>query len=157
MLSGIVRLQSRRNKMRCVFCFVVLVLPLVTRAEERPDDLTKLQGEWRVLASASGDKETTNVRLTFSRNKMALKLDNDREEAIEANFVLDAAKQLKTITFTTKSEGKKPQTPEKFLGVYKFEGNLLILHMGEKRPEDFRPADNKTILLVLEKIVEPKK
>ena len=157
-----------RFQLLTLVMMVLFVGPLVTaddpNAEVVKKENPKLEGTWVVVKSeVAGIKDDSSSKVirtyTFKDSKVIIK--NGDEVATEAPFEIDPKKSPKTIDFDfpvkdAKQNPKKEKTP----GIYKFEGEMLIVcHTvwGFPRPKKFSTDEKEKSILITMKRELPAK
>jgi RNA polymerase sigma factor (sigma-70 family) len=123
-------------------------------ADKKPDK-EKLQGEWKVVSIKLGgqdhpNKDQVGDTMTFKGDSMAL-------TPYKAEFKLDPATDPKQVDFTLTESPDPNQKGQVSLGIYKLDGDKLILHAARpgagERPTDFESKDGQvSMLFTLERV-----
>ena len=112
-------------------------------------DLDGLGGEAWTVFEFNGKKVVGSTdKVSFTKGKATWKVMTDEgPEEIETGFRYDAAKKPKEIDLSL------PGDPRRLLpGIYKIEGEFLIVCLGSERPTEFiGGANRKTTLLVFKR------
>jgi uncharacterized protein (TIGR03067 family) len=122
--------------------------------KEVPRELMPFQGTWKLLKAEVNGKEQdggtpTDVRFTFSGNKLSVQKSKDAPET--ATYSVEQKKDPNEIDIVG---GPKN---EKSLGIYKFEKDNKLMVCLVKKAEGPRPkkfGEPEAIVILLEKVKE---
>jgi uncharacterized protein (TIGR03067 family) len=127
--------------MRTLWVLPLLMLAVPDRQDPTPKDaglpVDQIIGDWRCI-NDTGDTVHT-FRITRTDSLWSINGQPHPDNGLSADIVLDATKNPATIDFTPKRGG------EKILGIWKVEGDKLILafHGGnQSRPTEFVQSAN---------------
>jgi uncharacterized protein (TIGR03067 family) len=143
------------RSVRLLAAFALLLIPALVRADVKDDvqaELKKFTGTWKVVSvEVNGDKipdeKREKARLIFDGEKVTFKDFGDDKEQ-KTTFKVDPSKKPATIDIEA-----PPGEKESVQGIYKFEDGKLTIcgSTTGTRPTEFKAADKKVVLLVLEK------
>ena len=134
----------------CLFCLILAPMAFAASQLDVPamkKDLAKFQGSWQAVSvinmegKPASAEEAQQLRLVVEGNTFTLR---EKDTTLRGTFSIDPTRVPKTIDFTL--DGAKPE--EKFLGIYRLEGDLrrsCFAPPGKERPKDF-PSDPKGYL-----------
>jgi uncharacterized protein (TIGR03067 family) len=134
----------------CLFCLILAPMAFAVNQVDQSavkKDLAKFQGSWQAVSAINMEgkpasaEEAQQLRLVVEGNTFTLR---EKDTTIRGTFSIDPTRVPKTIDFTL--DGAKAE--EKFLGIYRLEGDLrrsCFAPPGKERPKDF-PSDGKGYL-----------
>jgi uncharacterized protein (TIGR03067 family) len=141
-------------------CAVGALTACASGCKKPPDDKTLAQGEWTVVAVDFPESAPADERQEDALKDVAVVVQGDRvtithpkeKESIAASFTLDpmkTPKELDITDVTVSGGGEEEQKSAHTRGIYKFEGDELVLALtlgnGKDfpRPTEFSPSADK--------------
>jgi uncharacterized protein (TIGR03067 family) len=143
-----------------LFALILLAVfagALPARADDKPDDLAKLKGIWRVEATVFNGvpveaEKLKDRTMEFDGKELVPVVGKDKKKAL--TVTVDAAKTPKEIDL------KNPEKDQPGLGIYELTGDELKLCYGEPgaaRPTEMKSeAGSRVFYLVLKREKEKK-
>jgi uncharacterized protein (TIGR03067 family) len=137
--------------------------PPKEKAKELPaealKELKKLEGKWRLVKAANGDreaeaKECESIHFLFKGAELTM-VSGDKMETIRVTAI-DATTDPKCIDLTETRRDKTERTVE---GIFKLDGDTLQLALslpkeGKNRPTGFEKPGERTMVWTLKRVKE---
>ena len=129
---------------------VLAAVGLIAADEPKKDDTEAFKGKWatvsiKVAGQDAPADEIKKLKLTFDAKTYTNIVGDQTVE--EGDYAIDSSKTPKTIDFDIK---KGPDQGKKQLGIYKVEGDKLIMVVAlpgsTERPKSWKPAASENMI-----------